>query len=53
MFVNPEWLHAHVAVAMRAYHRLECGRFAVTDLRALDPAGAGSLVAAGRADVRL
>jgi hypothetical protein len=53
LFVNPEWLHAHVAVAMRAYHRLDGGRFAVTDLRALDPADAGNLIAAGRADVRL
>ncbi len=53
MFVDPSWLHAHVAVAMRAYHKLDAGRFAVTDLRALDPAGAGSLVAAARADVRL
>jgi hypothetical protein len=48
MFVNPEWLHAHIAVAMRSYHKLEAGRFAVTDLRGLDPAGAGSLLTAAR-----
>ena len=50
MFVNPEWLHAHVAVAMRAYHKLDAGRFAIADLRALDPVGAGNLVAAARVD---
>jgi hypothetical protein len=53
MFVDPEWLHAHIAVAMRAYHKLGAGRFAVTDLRALDPAGAGNLAAGAKADVRL
>jgi hypothetical protein len=36
MFVDPQWLHAHLAVAMRAYHKLDAGRFAVSDLRALD-----------------
>lgn len=36
MFVDPKWLHAHLAVAMRAYHKLDAGRFAVADLRALD-----------------
>jgi len=40
LFVDPKWLHAHVAVAMRAYHRLNAGRFAVADLRAVDPLGA-------------
>lgn len=50
MFINPEWLHAHVAVAMRAYHKLGAGRFAVTDLRGLDPAGAGHLLASERVD---
>ena len=40
LFVDPKWLHAHVAVAMRAYHRLGAGRFAVADLRAIDPLGA-------------
>ena len=50
MFVNPEWLHAHVAVAMRAYHKLDAGRFAVTDLRGLDPAGAGNLLTPARVD---
>ena len=36
LFVDPKFLHAHLAVAMRAYHRLGAGRFAVADLRALD-----------------
>jgi hypothetical protein len=53
MFVDPAWLHAHIAVAMRGYHKLDAGRFAVTDLRALDPAGAGSLIAGVGADARL
>jgi hypothetical protein len=53
MFVNPEWLHAHLAVAMRAYHKLGAGRFAVTDLRGLDPAGVGSLLLAPRLNARL
>lgn len=53
LYIDPEWLHAHIAVAMRAYHRLDAGRFAVADLRALDPADAGSLLGAARADVRL
>jgi len=35
LFVDPKWLHAHLAVAMRAYHKLGAGRFAVADLRAL------------------
>lgn len=48
MFVDPKWLHAHIAVAMRAYHKLGAGRFAVADLRALDPAGKGDLAAALR-----
>ncbi len=38
-FVDPKWLHAHLAVAMRAYHRLGAGRFSVADLRAVDPLG--------------
>jgi len=38
LFVDPKWLHAHLAVAMRAYHRMDgAGQFAVADLRALDP----------------
>jgi hypothetical protein len=46
LFVDPKWLHAHLAIAMRAYHKLGAGRFAVADLRALqgvplvNPAGA-------------
>ena len=51
LFVDPQWLHAHLAVAMRAYHKLGAGRFAVADLRALDPIGAGSLLAGLRANV--
>jgi hypothetical protein len=42
VFVDPKWLHAHLAVAMRAYHRLGAGRFAVADLRAVDPLGVGA-----------
>ena len=53
LYIDPEWLHAHIAVAMRAYHRLDAGRFAVADLRALDPADTGSLLGAARADARL
>lgn len=51
IYVDPQWLHAHLAVAMRAYHKLDAGRFAVTDLRALDPVGAGAMSAAVRLDV--
>ena len=40
LYVDAKWLHAHLAVAMRAYHRLNAGRFAVADLRAVDPLGA-------------
>lgn len=43
LYVDPKWLHAHLAVAMRAYHRLDAGRFAAADLRAFAPMG----VAAG------
>ena len=36
LFVDPKWLHAHLAVAMRAYHKLDGGgRFCVADLRAM------------------
>ena len=42
LFVDPKWLHAHLAVAMRAYHRLGAGAFAVADLRAFDPLGAAA-----------
>ncbi len=38
-FVDPKWLHSHVPIAMRAYHRLSAGRFAIADLRAVDPLG--------------
>jgi hypothetical protein len=37
LFVDPKWLHAHLAVAMRGYHRLGAGRFSAADLRAVDP----------------
>jgi len=37
LYIDPKWLHAHLAVAMRAYHKLDAGRFAPADLRALDP----------------
>lgn len=40
VFVDPKWLHAHLPVAMRAYHRMHAGRFSVADLRAVDPLGA-------------
>jgi hypothetical protein len=39
LYVDPKWLHAHLAVAMRAYHKLDAGRFAPADLRAFDPMG--------------
>jgi hypothetical protein len=51
VFVDPKWLHAHLALAMRAYHRLDAGRFAVADLRALDPLGHESMLAV-RADLQ-
>jgi hypothetical protein len=38
---------------MRAYHKLGAGRFAVTDLRGLDPAGAGNLLTMNREGARL
>jgi hypothetical protein len=47
VFIDPQWLHAHIAVAMRAYHKLGAGRFAVADLRAFEgvnPAKAGHSV---------
>jgi hypothetical protein len=40
LYVDPKWLHAHLAVAMRAYHKMEAGRFAAADLRALEPTAA-------------
>ena len=49
LFIDPKWLHAHLPVGMRAFHKLGAGRFSVADLRALDarltgvplPVGAG------------
>jgi hypothetical protein len=40
LYIDPKWLHAHLTVAMRAYHKLDAGRFAAADLRALEPVGA-------------
>jgi hypothetical protein len=40
LFIDAKWLHAHLAVAMRAYHKMGAGRFAVADLRAAEPLGA-------------
>jgi len=37
LYVDASFLHAHLAVAMRAHHKLGAGRFAAADLRALDP----------------
>jgi len=39
LFVDPQWLHAHIAVAMRAYHKLGAGRFSIADLRAFEEVG--------------
>ena len=36
LYVDPKWLHAHLAVAMRAYFKLNAGTFAAADLRAID-----------------
>jgi hypothetical protein len=46
LYVDPKWLHAHLGVAMRAYHKLNAGRFAAADLRALEPLGAPGRVGA-------
>jgi len=35
LYFDPKWLHAHLPVAMRAYHKLDAGRFQIVDLRAL------------------
>jgi hypothetical protein len=34
LYHDPKWLHAHLPVAMRAYHKLDAGRFQIVDLRA-------------------
>ena len=34
LYYDPKWLHAHLPVAMRAYHKLDAGRFQIVDLRA-------------------
>src|SRR4030095_8730478 len=36
VYVDPKWLHAHLAVMLRACHRAGAGHFAALDLRALD-----------------
>ena len=41
VYVDPQWLHAHLGVALRACHRSGAGRFAALDLRALDPLAEG------------
>jgi len=46
LFVDPKWLHAHLPVAMRAYHRMGAGRFSVAALRAVEPFGALAATAA-------
>ena len=46
LYVDPKWLHAHLALAMRAYHKLDAGHFAPADLRALDPLGEPAIAAA-------
>ena len=42
VYVDPKWLHAHLAVMLRACHRASAGHFAALDLRALDPVAAQS-----------
>lgn len=39
LYVDPKWLHSHLAVAMRAYYKLGAGRFAAADLRAFELMG--------------
>jgi hypothetical protein len=40
LFVDPQWLHAHLSVALRVYHRMNAARFSPLDLRALDQCSA-------------
>jgi hypothetical protein len=49
VYVDQKFLHAHLAVAMRAYHKLNAGRFATVDLRAIKPIGLGPAVVPGAA----
>jgi hypothetical protein len=51
LYVDPKWLHAHLAVAMRAYHKLGAGRFAAADLRAIDPLASMLLQTLTKTDV--
>ena len=51
LFIDPKWLHAHLPVGMRAFHKLGgAGRFAAADLRALDPRLSGVSLPAGDGD---
>jgi hypothetical protein len=36
VYMDPEWLHAHLGVVLRACHRAGAAHFAALDLRALD-----------------
>lgn len=42
LYVDARFLHAHLAVAMRASHKLGAGSFAAADLRALGPLAPGA-----------
>ena len=50
LFIDPSWLHAHLTVAMRAYHKLGAGRFAAADVRAVDQLDAERPLAGARID---
>jgi hypothetical protein len=52
LFIDPKWLHAHLALAMRAYYKMGAGRFSVADLRAVDPLGALARRPAAPMDLR-
>lgn len=51
LYVDPSWLHAHLPVALRAYHKLGAGQFAAADLRALDVPRAAHLAAGAPVDL--
>jgi hypothetical protein len=51
-YIDPKWLHAHIALAMRAYYKMGAGRFSVADLRGVDPLGALARRPAARMDLR-
>ncbi len=50
LYVDQKFLHAHLAVAMRAFHKLDAGRFSIVDLRAVEPIGLGAGVLADLVD---